>query len=58
MHVISFKVWELYYILFQVQNKDWYLVEHKQDEDKKYFDMRGANVIMNVMLSGKKNGTI
>ena len=37
-----------------VQNKDWYLVEHKQDEDKKYFDMRGANV----MLSGKKIGTI
>ena len=37
-----------------VQNRDYNLKEHKEDEDKKYFNKRGANV----MLSGKKVGTI
>jgi phenylalanyl-tRNA synthetase beta subunit len=37
-----------------VLGKDYTLKEHEKDEDKKYFDKRGASVI----LKGKKIGTI
>ena len=37
-----------------IQNKHYNLKEHSEDEDKKYFPKRGANV----MLEGKKVGTI
>ena len=37
-----------------VRNKDYYLKEQAPNEDKKYFDKRGGNV----MLAGEKIGTI
>ena len=37
-----------------VLGKDYSLKEHSKDEDKKYFEKRGANVI----LEGKKIGSI
>lgn len=38
----------------EVDYKAFSLQEHKHEEDKKYFNMRGANV----MLDGQKAGTI
>lgn len=37
-----------------IQNKHYNLREHKEDEDRKYFNKRGADVL----LEGKKVGTI